>query len=66
MKAVTWLASFTVGVASLTAPAFANTLEGWSTDLDKALADAKAGKKSVLAYLLKPVLRAKSVALSER
>ena len=48
MKAVTWLASFTVGVASLTAPAFANTLEGWSTDLDKALADAKAGKKSVL------------------
>jgi thiol:disulfide interchange protein len=48
MKAVTWLASFTVGVASLAAPAFANTLEGWSTDLDKAIADAKAGKKSVL------------------
>jgi len=48
MKAVTWLASLTVGVASLAAPAFANTLEGWSTDLDKALADAKAGKKSVL------------------
>lgn len=48
MKAVTWLASFTVGVASLAAPAFANTLEGWSTDLDKALADAKAAKKSVL------------------
>jgi thiol:disulfide interchange protein len=48
MKAVTWLASFTVGVASLTAPAFANTLEGWSTDLEKALADAKAGKKSLL------------------
>ncbi len=48
MKAVTWLASFTVSVASLAAPAFANTLEGWSTDLDKALADAKAGKKSVL------------------
>ena len=39
MKAVTWLASFTVGVASLAAPAFANTLEGWSTDLDKALAE---------------------------
>ncbi|MCX6846272.1 MAG: thioredoxin family protein [Verrucomicrobia bacterium] len=48
MKAVTWLASFTVGVASLAAPAFANTLEGWSTDLDKALADAKASKKSLL------------------
>ena len=48
MKAVTWLASLTVGFASLAAPAFANTLEGWSTDLDKALADAKAAKKSVL------------------
>ena len=48
MKAVTWLALFTIGVASLAAPAFANTLEGWSTDLDKALAEAKAGKKSVL------------------
>lgn len=48
MKAVTWLASFTIGVASLSAPAFANVLEGWTTDLDKALADAKASKKSVL------------------
>lgn len=48
MKAVTWLASFTVGVAALSASAFANTLEGWSTDLDKALADAKKEKKAVL------------------
>jgi thiol:disulfide interchange protein len=48
MKAVTWLATLTVGLASLAAPAFANTLEGWSTDLDKALAEAKAAKKSVL------------------
>lgn len=48
MKAITWLASFTVGVAALTAPAFANTLEGWSTDLDKAFEMAKAQNKSVL------------------
>jgi len=48
MKAITWLASFTVGVAALTASAFANTLEGWSTDLDKAFAKAKSEKKSVL------------------
>ena len=48
MKAITWLASFTVGVAALTATAFATTLEGWSTDLEKALAKAKAENKSVL------------------
>ena len=48
MKAITWLASFTVGVAALSAPAFANTLEGWSTDLDKALETAKAQNKNVL------------------
>ncbi len=48
MKAVTWLASMTVGVAALTASAFASTLEGWADDLDKALEKAKAEKKSVL------------------
>ncbi len=48
MKAITRLAMFTVGVAALSASAFANTLEGWSTDLEKALKDAKASKKSVL------------------
>ena len=48
MKAVTWLASVTVGVAALTASAFASTLEGWTDDLDKALEKAKAEKKSVL------------------
>lgn len=48
MKAVTWLASVTVGVAALTASAFASTLEGWSADLDKALEKAKAEKKHVL------------------
>ena len=48
MKAITWLASFTVGVAAMTATAFASTLEGWSTDLDKAFEQAKAEKKHVL------------------
>ena len=48
MKAITWLASLTVGVATLASSAFANTLEGWSTDLEKAFAQAKKEKKMVL------------------
>ena len=48
MKAITWLASVTLGVAALTASAFASTPEGWSTDLEKAFAQAKTEKKSVL------------------
>jgi thiol:disulfide interchange protein len=48
MKAITWLASVSVGVAALTASAFASTPEGWSTDLDKAFEKAKAEKKAVL------------------
>jgi thioredoxin-related protein len=48
MKAITWLASLTVGVAALTATAFANTPEGWTTNLEKAFEKAKAEKKSVL------------------
>jgi len=48
MKAITWLASFTVGVAVISASAFATTPEGWSVDLEKALEKAKAEKKSVL------------------
>ncbi len=48
MKAITWLASVTVGVAALSATAFASTPEGWSTDLEKAFKDAKEQKKSVL------------------
>ena len=48
MKAITWLASLTVGVAALSATAFASTPEGWTTDLDKAFVKAKAEKKSVL------------------
>jgi thioredoxin-related protein len=48
MKAITWLASFTVGVAALSASVFASTPEGWSTDLEKAFEKAKAENKSVL------------------
>ena len=43
MKGITWLASFT---AALTATAFA--AEGWQTNLDKAIEQAKAENKSVL------------------
>lgn len=48
MKAITWLASFTVGAAALTASAFATTPEGWSTDLEKAFEQAKKENKHVL------------------
>ena len=48
MKAITWLASVTLGVAALSASAFASTPEGWSTDLEKAFKQAKEEKKSVL------------------
>lgn len=48
MKAITWLASLTVGVAALTSTAFATTPAGWMTDLGKAFEKAKAEKKAVL------------------
>jgi len=48
MKAITWLASVTVGVAALTSSAFATTPAGWSTDLEKAFEKAKVEKKAVL------------------
>jgi thioredoxin-related protein len=44
MKAITWLASFTA--VALSASVFA--AEGWQTDLDKAIEQAKAEQKSVL------------------
>ncbi|MCW1912539.1 thioredoxin family protein [Luteolibacter sp. GHJ8] len=47
MKAITHLAFFAVGSA-LVGSAFAKTPEGWSTDLEKALEQAKKEKKSVL------------------
>lgn len=48
MKAITYLASFTVGIAALSAPAFASVPEGWTDDLEKALKQAAAEKKPVL------------------
>jgi len=48
MKAITWLATVTLGVAAVTSSAFATTPEGWSTNLEKAFVKAKAEKKSVL------------------
>jgi len=48
MKAITWLASITAGITVLSASAFANVPEGWSTDLEKAFAQAKKENKAVL------------------
>lgn len=48
MKAITWLAAVTVGVAAVSSSAFANTPEGWSTDVEAAIALAKKEKKAVL------------------
>jgi thiol:disulfide interchange protein len=48
MKAITWLAAVTLGVAAVSSTAFANTLEGWSTDVEAAVAQAKKEKKAVL------------------
>ncbi len=46
MKAITWLATFSV--AALSASAFASAPKGWSTELDSAIQRAKTEKKSVL------------------
>ncbi len=48
MKAITWLAAVTVGVAAVSSHAFATTPEGWSTDVKAAIAQAKKEKKAVL------------------
>lgn len=48
MKAVTWLAAITMNLAAVSSPAFANTLEGWSTDVEAAVAQAKKENKAVL------------------
>jgi thioredoxin-related protein len=48
MKEITRVVMMTVGFAVLSVSAFATTLEGWSTDLEKAIKDAKAENKSVL------------------
>lgn len=48
MKAITYLAAFALSATALVSHAFAEPLKGWSDDLDKALAQAKAEKKAVL------------------
>lgn len=48
MKAITHLAALTIGAAALVSTAFANTLEGWSTDLEAAFKEAKEKDKPVL------------------
>lgn len=48
MKAITYLAAFTIGAAAMVSSAFSKELEGWSTDLEKAFAQAKKDKKPVL------------------
>ncbi len=48
MKAITHLAAVTFGVAVLASSAFAKVPEGWVTEVDAAIAQAKKEKKSVL------------------
>jgi len=48
MKAITHLAAFALAGSAIFSSAFANTLEGWSTDLDQAFKDAKKQDKPVL------------------
>jgi thiol:disulfide interchange protein len=48
MKAVTYLAAFALSATALVSHAFAEPLKGWSDDLEKALAQAKAEHKAVL------------------
>lgn len=48
MKAITWLASVTLGVAALTSSAFASAPEGWLTEVDAAIEVAKKDKKAVM------------------
>lgn len=48
MKAITWLAAASMSVAAITSSAFASTPEGWSTDVEAAIAQAKKENKAVL------------------
>lgn len=48
MKAITWLASVSVGIAALSASAFATAPEGWLTNVDEAIELAKKENKSVM------------------
>jgi thiol:disulfide interchange protein len=48
MKAITWLAAVTMGVAAVSTVSFGKELEGWTTDVDAAIAQAKKENKAVL------------------
>ncbi|MDX1680668.1 MAG: thioredoxin family protein [Akkermansiaceae bacterium] len=48
MKAITWLASFGVAAMALTSSALAAPHEGWTTDYEAALKQAKEEDKSIL------------------
>lgn len=48
MKAITYLAAFSLNLAALTAPAYAAETAGWTSNLEQALETAKKEKKSVL------------------
>lgn len=48
MKAITHLATFALGVASLSSTAFAKAPEGWETEVDAAVEIAKKENKAVL------------------
>ncbi len=48
MKAITWLATMSVGIAVLAPSAFATAPDGWVTEVDEAIAQAKEENKSVL------------------
>lgn len=48
MKAITYFAALTFGVAALTTSAFAKAPEGWESDVDAAIALAKKEDKAVL------------------
>jgi thiol:disulfide interchange protein len=48
MKPITCLAAFSLGLATLSAPAFAAELAGWTTNLEAAFETAKKEKKDVL------------------
>lgn len=48
MKAITHLAAFALGVASLSSTAFAKAPKGWETEVDAAVEIAKKENKSVM------------------
>jgi thiol:disulfide interchange protein len=48
MKAITYLAVFALSGAAMVSSAFSKELKGWTTDLEKALEQAKKENKSVL------------------